>query len=89
MDRDTKIIIKRCDLCNNPIPCHMPRKGSVLTNVVSTKLSEDDFDFVKKVAKQYYNRGYIEQPTLSHALRKIVQTFRRIGGEKHLLAHSK
>ena len=22
MDRDTKIIIKRCDLCNNPIPCH-------------------------------------------------------------------
>jgi hypothetical protein len=55
----------------------MPRKGSVLTNVVSPKLGKDDFDFLQKCAKQYYDKGYITEPTISHALRIVVQADRK------------
>ena len=53
----------------------MPRKGSILTKVISTKLGKDNFEFLQNCAKQYYDRGYIRQPTISHVLRIIVQTY--------------
>jgi hypothetical protein len=54
----------------------MPRKGSDLNRVASTKLSKIDFEFLEKYAKLYYNQGHITQPTISHFLRLIVITYR-------------
>jgi hypothetical protein len=53
----------------------MPKKvtGEQLKKVVSTKLSEDDFNMLLQHAKIYYNKNRILQPTISHMLRKVVK----------------
>ena len=53
----------------------MPKRvtGEQLKKVVSTKLSEDDFNILQSSAKVYYNKNFILQPTVSHMLRRIVK----------------
>ena len=53
----------------------MPRKptGEKLEKVVSTKISVDDFTFLEKFARIYYNQNLISQPTISHMLRWIIK----------------
>lgn len=51
----------------------MPRRSSELEKVVSTKLSAEEFAFLKRYAKIWYNNNRIEQPTISHILRAFVQ----------------
>jgi hypothetical protein len=56
---------------------YMPKRvtGEQLKKVVSTKLSEDDFNMLQSSAKVYYNRNLIFQPTVSHMLRRIVKVW--------------
>jgi hypothetical protein len=49
--------------------------GEQLKRVVSTKLSEDDFNMLQFSAKVYYNKNFILQPTVSHMLRRIVKAW--------------
>ncbi len=55
----------------------MPRLPSPdnLEKIVSTKISKDDYDFLRKYAKLWYNMDKLEQPTVSHMLRLIVKIF--------------
>jgi hypothetical protein len=55
----------------------MPKRvtGEQLKKVVSTKLSEDDFNMLQSSAKVFYNRDLILQPTVSHMLRRIVKAW--------------
>jgi hypothetical protein len=55
----------------------MPRKGSGLDRVVSTKLPAEDFDFLERYARLCYNKNYISQPTVSHVLRMMVTSYKR------------
>jgi hypothetical protein len=56
---------------------YMPKRvtGEQLKKVVSTKLSEDDFNILQSSAKVYYNKNFILQPTVSHMLRRIVKVW--------------
>jgi hypothetical protein len=49
----------------------MPRKRSDenLTKVVSSIISPEDFEILKKYAKVYYNQNKLKLPTTSHMLR--------------------
>jgi hypothetical protein len=65
VDRDTKIVVKTCDLCNNPIPCHedIEIKIDMLQEIDDSYESEYDkhepslilCDFCKK---EYQIPGY-------------------------------
>ncbi len=56
----------------------MPRVPSPdnLEKIVSTKISKNDYDFLREYAKFSYNKANLEQPTVSHMLRLIVKIFR-------------
>jgi hypothetical protein len=56
---------------------YIPKRvtGEQLKKVVSTKLSEDDFNMLQSSAKDYYNKNFILQPTVSHMLRRIVKVW--------------
>jgi hypothetical protein len=52
----------------------MPRKRSDenLTKVVSSIISPEDFEILKKYAKVYYNQNKLKLPTTSHMLRYML-----------------
>src|SRR5213593_2912735 len=66
----------------------MPRIGSDLHNVVSTMLSAEHFGFLKRLAKDYYNRDIISQPTISHVLRYLVTKEKELANNEHNLGKS-
>lgn len=55
----------------------MPRKRSdkKLEKIVSTTLTLDDYQVLKKYAKIRYNNNRIELPTISHQLRFIIENW--------------
>jgi len=55
----------------------VPRKasGEKLAKVVSTKIGLADFIVLEKYARIRYNENKLEQPTISHLLRKIIKSW--------------
>ena len=66
----------------------MGRKAAEeLEKIVSTKLSAGDYQFLQKYAKDAYDAGAIELPTVSHAVRLIVK-IKRANVLRKLSSHS-
>lgn len=63
----------------------MPRRvtGKRLEKVVSTTLSVDDYRILEKYARIWYGENKIQQPTISHLLRYLIQVWSRRLGEGH------
>lgn len=61
----------------------MPRRvtGKRLEKVVSTTLSVDDYRILEKYARIWYGENKIQQPTISHLLRYLIQVWARRFGE--------
>jgi len=55
----------------------MPRQKSDenLKKVVSTNLSEDNYKMLEKYAKVFYNVNQLKQPTISHVVRFILNSW--------------
>jgi len=55
----------------------MPRKRSNenLAKVVSSNISLEDFELLIKYAKIYYNQNMLMQPTISHLVRYILNSW--------------
>ena len=50
-------------------------KNSKLTRVVSTKITEQEFDFLMNLARQYQSQGHIAKATSSEILRLILRIY--------------
>lgn len=55
--------------------------GKRLEKVVSTTLSVDDYHILEKYARIWYGENRIQQPTISHLLRHMIQMWERRWGE--------
>jgi hypothetical protein len=56
----------------------VPREAATkekLTKVVSTKISEEDYSFLKRKAKILYNDEKLDQPNTSQLLRLIIKNW--------------
>ena len=57
-------------------------ENSKLTRVVSTKITDEEFNFFMRLARQYQSQGYVVKANPSEIVRLILRTFRQF-----LLSH--
>lgn len=55
----------------------MPRKitGEKLEKVISSTISAENFRILQQYAREYYVKGRLPQPTISHLVRALVNDF--------------
>ena len=57
-------------------------ENSKLTRIVSTKITDEEFNFLMRLARQYQSQGYIVKANPSEIVRLILRMFRQ-----YLLSH--